>query len=185
MQQQERLSAYMDGQEINRDFTEKLCSTAELQQKWANYHHIRSIMRGEELLLGSDFSAKMATLLEQEQIEAEKTKGVLLKLKRWSTPVMQAGIAASVCLVAVFGVNMMNASEEVAQAEQPVLQTLPFSNSVQQVSYNAPATDQPTQEQLEYQQRRLDALLQNHEWQRRANAGKERLVEDEKDKDKE
>lgn len=169
MQHKETLSAYMDGHNINGEFTDTLCNSAELQQKWANYHTIRSVMRGEEQILGSDFSAKMAELLENEEIETAKPekKGLLLKLKRWSTPIMQAGIAASVCLVAVLGVNMMNSSDEVAQTEQPILQTLPFSNSVQPVSYNAPAKEQPTEEQLEYQQRRINALLQNHELQRR------------------
>lgn len=179
MQNREQLSAYMDGHDVNGEFTETLCRDSELQQQWANYHTIRSVMRGEEQLLGADFSAKMAALLEDEEIETaqpkaengEAKKGLLLKLKRWSTPLMQAGIAASVCLVAVLGVNMMNGSDEVAQVEQPVLQTLPFSNSVQQVSYNAPAKEQPTQEQLEYQQRRINALLQNHELQRRTNVG--------------
>lgn len=98
----------------------------------------------------------------------EKPKGLLLKLKRWGTPLLQAGVAASVCLVAVFGVNSFNANNEVAQT-QPVLQTLPFSNSVEAVSYNAPAKDQPTAEQLELQQRKINALLENHELQRRTN----------------
>lgn len=173
MQNRETLSAYMDGHNINGEFTDTLCEDAELQQKWANYHTIRSVMRSEEPLLGADFSAKMAMLLENEVIEpvtdspkAEK-RGMLLKLKGWGTPLMQAGIAASVCLVAVLGVNLMQSESEVAQAEQPVLQTLPFSNSVQQVSYNAPAKEQPTAAQLEDQQRRINALLQNHELQRR------------------
>lgn len=173
MQNRETLSAYMDGHNINGEFTDTLCEDAELQQKWANYHTIRSVMRGEAPLLGADFSTKMATLLENEVIgpvtdspKVEK-RGMLLKLKGWGTPLMQAGIAASVCLVAVLGVNLMQSESEVAQAEQPVLQTLPFSNSVQQVSYNAPAKEQPTAAQLEDQQRRINALLQNHELQRR------------------
>lgn len=180
MQQRETLSAYMDGYNVNGEFTDTLCSNPELQEKWADYHAIRSIMRGEEQILGADFSAKMAELIENEEIEktAEvveqntEKRGLLLKLKRWSTPLMQAGIAASVCFVAVVGVNMMN-SEEVAQVEQPALQTLPFSNSVQPVSYNSPASEQPTQEQVENQQRRVNALLQNHELQRRTQLNKE------------
>ncbi|MDH2998141.1 transcriptional regulator [Pasteurellaceae bacterium LFhippo2] len=175
MQQKETLSAYMDGHNVNGEFTDTLCNSAELKQTWANYHAIRSVMRGEEMLLGNDFSAKMEALLENEEIEkaqpAEQKRGLVLKLKRWGTPLMQAGIAASVCLVAVLGVNMFNATDEVAQAEQPVLQTLPFSNSAQQVSYNAPAKVQPTAEQLEHQQRRINELLQNHELQRRTNVG--------------
>lgn len=186
MQQRENLSAYMDGHNVNGEFTDTLCNSPELQQKWANYHAIRSVMRGEELLLGGDFSAKMADLIENEQIEKAEAqpekRGLLLKLKSWSTPLMQAGIAASVCLVAVFGVNMMNANQDVAQAEQPVLQTLPFSNSVEAVSYNAPAKEQPTVEQLESQQQRINALLQNHELQRRTAVGQVGLSAEEKQK---
>lgn len=186
MQQRENLSAYMDGHNVNGEFTDTLCNSPELQQKWANYHAIRSVMRGEELLLGADFSAKMADLIENEKIEKAEAqpekRGLLLKLKSWSTPLMQAGIAASVCLVAVFGVNMMNANQDVAQAEQPVLQTLPFSNSVEAVSYNAPAKEQPTVEQLESQQQRINALLQNHELQRRTAVGQVGLSAEEKQK---
>lgn len=186
MQQRENLSAYMDGHNVNGEFTDTLCNSPELQQKWANYHAIRSVMRGEELLLGADFSAKMVDLIENEEIEKAEAqpekRGLLLKLKSWSTPLMQAGIAASVCLVAVFGVNMMNANQDVAQAEQPVLQTLPFSNSVEAVSYNAPAKEQPTVEQLESQQQRINALLQNHELQRRTAVGQVGLSAEEKQK---
>lgn len=188
-QQNERLSAYMDGQDLEMDFVDTLANSPELKQKWASYHTIRSVMQGDEIILGADFSAKMEALLENEEIESlsseEKTeqpkKGLLLKLKRWGTPIMQAGIAASVCLVAVLGVNSMNAKEEVAQV-QPVLQTLPFSNSVEAVSYNAPANDQPTAEQLELQQRKINALLENHELQRRTSVNNVTLTEAEKQK---
>lgn len=170
--QHEYLSAYMDEQDVDKEFVETLTNSPELQQKWASYHTIRNVMQGDEIILGADFSAKMKALLENEEIESqanvEKPKGLLLKLKRWGTPLLQAGVAASVCLVAVFSVNSFNANNEVAQT-QPVLQTLPFSNSVEAVSYNAPAKDQPTAEQLELQQRKINALLENHELQRRTN----------------
>ncbi|MGQ8820556.1 sigma-E factor negative regulatory protein [Bibersteinia trehalosi] len=194
MQQRETLSAYMDGHDVNGEFTDTLCASSELQQKWADYHAIRSIMRGEEQLLGADFSAKMAALIEKEEIETavagdlnattEKPRGLLLQLKRWSTPLMQAGIAASVCFAAVVGVNLMNAESEVAQVEQPVLQTLPFSNSVQPVSYNSPASEQPTVEQIEAQQRRVNALLQNHELQRRTHLNNDNSKEQTAEVDK-
>ena len=181
MQQKETLSAYMDGQKTESGFAETLANSPELKQKWANYHTIRSVMLGEEILLGQDFSAKMEALIENESFEkqAEKPRGLLVKLKRWSTPIMQAGIAASVCLVAVLGVNMVNSNNEVAQTES-TLQTVPFSNAVQAVSYNAPAKDIATSDKLEQQQRRLDTLLQNHELQRRTNTAV--LTEEEKAK---
>lgn len=173
MQQNEILSAYMDGQKVADDFAEKIAGDPALKQKWASYHTIRSVMQGEEILLGNDFSAKMEALLENEEFEkgAEQPRGrgvlLKLKLKRWSMPLMQAGIAASVCLVAVLGVNFMNASDEVVQNEG-ALQTIPFlGNAGQAVSYNAPEKDLATNERLEQQQRLIDALLQNHELQQR------------------
>ena len=167
MQQKETLSAYMDGQANGIEFADTLTNSPELKAKWASYHTIRNVMQGEEVLLGADFSAEMETLLENETIESiqEKPRGLMVKLKRWATPIMQAGIAASVCLVAL-GVNMMNSTDEVAQTE-PALQTMPFSNAVQAVSCNAPSKDLVTPEKLEQQQRRLDSLLQNYEIQRR------------------
>lgn len=188
MQQNERLSAYMDGQSVDADFVETLTNSPELKQKWASYHTIRSVMQGDEIILGDDFSAKMEALLENEEIEStsqktEQPKGLLLKLKRWGTPIMQVGIAASVCLVAVLGVNSINSNDEIAQTQQPLLKTLPFTNSIEAVSYNAPAQDQPTAEQLEIQQRRINALLENHELQRRTNnANNVILSEEEKAK---
>lgn len=181
MQQKEALSAYMDGHDVSGEFTDTLCNDADLQQKWAHYHAICSIMRNEEVILGSDFSNKLATLLEDEHIEPvpmKKERG--LTLKRWSMPIIQTGIAASVCLVAVLSVNYFNSNNEVAQAEQPVLQTMPFSNSIEAVSYNSPAKDQPTESQLEQQQRRINALLQNHELQRRSANNQVGLNEAEK-----
>ena len=168
MQQTETLSAYMDGQANGIEFAYTLTNSPELKAKWASYHMIRNVMQGEEVLLNADFSTKMETLLENETIESiqEKPRGLMVKLKRWVTPIMQAGIAASVCLVALVGVNIMNSSEDVAQTE-PTLKTIPFSNAVQAVSYNAPSKDLVTPEKLEQQQHRLDSLLQNYEIQRR------------------
>lgn len=181
MQHKEALSAYMDGYNVKGEFTDTLCQSNELKQTWENYHTIRSIMRNEQPLLGHDFSVKMEMLIENEQIEQvikPERRGLLLKLKKWSTPLMQAGIAASVCLVAVVGVNVMQENDnEVAQIEQPVLQTLPFSNSVQQVSYNVPEKEQLTAEQLEYEQHRINILLQNHELQLRMTEKSEEIAE--------
>ena len=114
MQQKETLSAYMDGQANGIEFADTLTNSPELKAKWASYHTIRNVMQGEEVLLGADFSAKIETLLENETIESiqEKPRGLMVKLKRWATPIMQAGIAASVCLVALVGVNMMNSTDD-------------------------------------------------------------------------
>ncbi|MDP8052386.1 sigma-E factor negative regulatory protein [Pasteurella atlantica] len=138
MQQNKDLSAYIDGEWVEGNFTEALCSSTDLQQKWQHYHTVRSVMRGEDLLLGRDFSEKMEALIENEEMDLQpKTQRMGLKVKRWVMPFMQVGIAASVCFVAVLGVNVMtNSNENEFVQDQPILQTLPFTNSIQQVSLN-------------------------------------------------
>ena len=50
------------------------------------------------------------------------------------------------------------------------MQTLPFNNAVQEVSYNAPSKDTLTSDQLEKKSRRIGAMLQNYELQRRMHS---------------
>lgn len=121
-QHRENLSAYMDGYEVENHFAEQLSRSRELETKWRNYHLIRDVMRQEAILLDKSFSEQMVSLIENEPViarnEAEKPKGILLKLKRWSLPLMQAGIAASVCLIAVLSVNIFSQDDQIAQTEQ-------------------------------------------------------------------
>lgn len=182
--QKELLSAYMDGEQVNPTFTEQLCQDAELQESWEDFHTIRSIMRKESnIVLGADFTAKMESLIATEEIqvpnamtsqplpqEVENTP-FMQKLKAWFMPITQVAVAASVCLVAVLGVQSFNAKSTVQSAvDAPVLQTLPFNNGVQEVSYNAPSKDVMTAEQLEQKNKRIGAMLQSYELQRRVYA---------------
>ena len=182
--QKELLSAYMDGEQVNPTFTEQLCQDAELQESWEDFHTIRSIMRQESnVVLGADFTAKMESLIATEEIqvpnamtsqplpqEVENTP-FMQKLKAWFMPITQVAVAASVCLVAVLGVKSFNAKSTVQSAvDAPVLQTLPFNNGVQEVSYNAPSKDVMTAEQLEQKNKRIGAMLQSYELQRRVYA---------------
>jgi len=182
--QKELLSAYMDGEQVNPTFTEQLCQDAELQESWEDFHTIRSIMRKESnVVLGADFTAKMESLIATEEIqvpnamtsqplpqEVENTP-FMQKLKAWFMPITQVAVAASVCLVAVLGVQSFNAKSTVQSVvDAPVLQTLPFNNGVQEVSYNAPSKDVMTAEQLEQKNKRIGAMLQSYELQRRVYA---------------
>mgnify|MGYP000960837611 FL=1 len=182
--QKELLSAYMDGEQVNPTFTEQLCQDAELQESWEDFHTIRSIMRKESsVVLGADFTAKMESLIATEEIQVsnamtsqplpQEVENTLFmqKLKAWFMPITQVAVAASVCLVAVLGVQSFNAKSTVQSAvDSPVLQTLPFNNGVQEVSYNAPSKDVMTAEQLEQKNKRIGAMLQSYELQRRVYA---------------
>ena len=182
--QKELLSAYMDGEQVNPTFTEQLCQDAELQESWEDFHTIRSIMRKESnVVLGADFTAKMESLIATEEIQVPnamtsqplpqevENAPFMQKLKAWFMPITQVAVAASVCLVAVLGVQSFNAKSTVQSAvDAPVLQTLPFNNGVQEVSYNAPSKDVMTAEQLEQKNKRIGAMLQSYELQRRVYA---------------
>ena len=182
--QKELLSAYMDGEQVNPTFTEQLCQDAELQESWEDFHTIRSIMRKESsVVLGADFTAKMESLIATEEIQVSnamtsqplpqevENAPFMQKLKAWFMPITQVAVAASVCLVAVLGVQSFNSKSTVQSAvDAPVLQTLPFNNGVQEVSYNAPSKDVMTAEQLEQKNKRIGAMLQSYELQRRVYA---------------
>ena len=182
--QKELLSAYMDGEQVNPTFTEQLCQDAELQESWEDFHTIRSIMRQESnVVLGADFTTKMESLIATEEIQVSnamtsqplpqevENAPFMQKLKAWFMPITQVAVAASVCLVAVLGVQSFNAKSTVQSAvDAPVLQTLPFNNGVQEVSYNAPSKDVMTAEQLEQKNKRIGAMLQSYELQRRVYA---------------
>ncbi|VEH65149.1 sigma-E factor negative regulatory protein [Rodentibacter pneumotropicus] len=161
--QKELLSACMDGEQVDAAFIEELCEDESLHRSWATYHVARAVMRKESaVILGTDFTAKMADLIEREEIEKteiiqsqptpEETQRLpfMRKFKSFFAPMAQIAVAAGVCLVAVLGVQSFNAKNDVSNApETPILQTLPFNNAVQEVSYNAPTKDVATTDQME------------------------------------
>ena len=95
----------------------------------------------------------MADLIELEEVkhveitvsqptpEEADSLPFVQKLKAFFAPMTQIAVAAGVCLVAVVGVQSFNAKSTSVTPENPVLQTLPFNSSVQEVSYNAPTKD--------------------------------------------
>lgn len=183
--QKEQLSAYMDGEQVKTDLTDALLRDEELQVSWHSFHTVRSVMRKESaVFLGGDFTAKMADLIELEDVkkvdviavsqpepEDAHNSAFMQKLKAFFAPMTQVAVAAGVCLVAVLGVQSFNSKNEASNLpEAPVLQTLPFNNAVQEVSYNAPSKDTLTSDQLEKKSRRIGAMLQNYELQRRMHS---------------
>ena len=177
--QKELLSAYMDGEEVSAELTEQLCQDKDSQESWVAYHTVRAVMRKESpVLLGADFTAKIELeevkhveiTVSQPTPEEADSLPFVQKLKAFFAPMTQIAVAAGVCLVAVVGVQSFNAKSTSVTPENPVLQTLPFNNSVQEVSYNAPTKDVATSEQVEQKNRRIGTMLQNYELQRRMHA---------------
>lgn len=183
--QKELLSAYIDGEQVNAEFTEMLCQDQELQATWSRFHTIRSVIREESaVLLDADFTAKMEALIAAEELppvaitqsqplpQEVEDSPFMQKLKAMFMPLAQISVAASVCLVAVLGTqSVMVAKNSDQNLVQPqVLQTLPLNSDVQEVSYNAPVKDVITSEQMEKRNRKINAILQDYEGQRRIHA---------------
>ena len=108
--QKELLSAYMDGEEVSAELTEQLCQDKDSQESWAAYHTVRAVMRKESpVLLGADFTAKMADLIELEEVkhveitvsqptpEEADSLPFVQKLKAFFAPMTQIAVAAGVC----------------------------------------------------------------------------------------
>lgn len=171
------VSTLMDGEEINSSALQKISQDPELKKSWQNYHLIRDIMRKEsDFILGDDFTKSVAAALDEEAAPIQvsqhklpkKSASFWKKLKPAGMPLMQLGIAASVCLVAVFGVQQF--SKKPTENAIPVLQTLPFNNQVQDVSYNVPHQFIVTPQQMEEKNKQIGEMVQTYELQRRLYA---------------
>lgn len=114
-QQQEKLSAFMDGEIDGNDIIEAIKQDEALQAKWQRYHVIRGAMRKEASVAPAlDITASVAAALESEPAI------VAPKVSRWrAIPVLgnvvpfakqsgQFAVAASVAVAMILGVQHFN-----------------------------------------------------------------------------
>ena len=81
------------------------------------------------------------------------------------------GIAAGVSLAVLLGVQHYNAPQEgVAEPESPVFNTLPLGGQASPVSFGVPNEGNNAQQQIQQQRKRINAILQDYELQRRLHA---------------
>ncbi|MEW9798762.1 sigma-E factor negative regulatory protein [Alteromonas sp. CYL-A6] len=114
-QQQEKLSAFMDGEIDGDHIIDDISANEALQAKWRRYHVIRSGLR-KEASVGAhlDITANVAAMLENEPAI------VAPKRSRWrSVPLVsnvipfakqsgQFAVAASVAVAVILGVQQLN-----------------------------------------------------------------------------
>lgn len=114
-QQQEKLSAFMDGEAEDDKIIDAIKHDAALQAKWQRYHVIRGTMRKEASVAPEmDITASIAAAL------ADEPAIVAPKESRWrSIPIIgnvvpfatqsgQFAVAASVALAVILGVQHLN-----------------------------------------------------------------------------
>ena len=188
--QKEQLSALMDGESLDSDLLDELTQDKALQQKWESYHLIRDTLRGDTGdVMHFDIASRVMAALEDDPArqavplipESQPAPHLwqkmpfLNKVRPWASQLTQIGVAACVSLAVIVGVQHYNTASEAnpAQPETPVFNTLPMMGKASPVSLGVPSdatADTGQQQQVQEQRRRINAMLQDYELQRRLHA---------------
>jgi len=189
--QKEQLSALMDGESLDSELLNALSNDKSLQQNWESYHLIRDVMRGDSSdVLHFDISTNVMAaiakeparyavpLIAESQPQPEQWQKMPFwhRVRPWASHLTQAGLAACVSLAVIVGVQQYNGTPETdLQPESPVFNTLPMIGKASPVSLGVPsdaaAPGSSAQAQAQEQRRRINAMLQDYELQRRLHAG--------------
>jgi sigma-E factor negative regulatory protein RseA len=177
-------SEIFDGEvELSKQVLEEL-----EHDKFVRYAMIGDVMRSkQEATLTIDITASVAAALDNEPTYAmtpEKTAQSEIRsndavndvatptnvvtLSRYRKPLAQFAIAASVCLVALIGVNN-NVQQDAMPNTLPTLQSTPLTGGLSPVSLSTeqPALENASQGLRELQQQRIGALVLEHQRQSR------------------
>ncbi len=187
--QKEQLSALMDGETLDSEVLNELSRSPEMQKTWESYHLIRDTLRGDTSdVLHFDISARVMAAIENEPVsqatplipEAQPAPHQWQKMpfwnkvRPWASQLTQMGVAACVSLAVIVGVQQYNNQSEVnQQPEAPVFNTLPMMGKASPVSLGIPSDASAgagQQQQVQEQRRRINAMLQDYELQRRLHS---------------
>ncbi|ATF48533.1 anti-sigma-E factor RseA [Citrobacter werkmanii] len=188
--QKEKLSALMDGETLDTELLKELTHDPEMQKTWESYHLIRDSMRGDTAdVLHFDISDRVMAAIADEPVrqtaplipEAQpaphqwQKMPFLKKMRPWAAQLTQMGVAACVSLAVIVGVQHYNGQSETSQQpETPVFNTLPMMGKASPVSLGVPsdatASSGGQQQQVQEQRRRINAMLQDYELQRRLHS---------------
>lgn len=187
--QKEQLSALMDGETLDNELMSALSKDVALQKNWESYHLIRDTLRGDvPQQLDFDISARVMAaidnepaknitrLIPEEQPVPEQVAAMPFwaKLRPWAAQITQVGLAACVSLAVIIGVQQYNKPADMPSQDSPVFNTLPMMGQASPVSLGVPTDNAGTQlnanQQVQDQRRRVNALLQDYELQRRLHA---------------
>lgn len=190
--QKEQLSALMDGESVDNQLLAELSQDASLQKNWESYHLIRDTLRGDvPQLLNFDIAERVMAAIEQEPaqrithlIAEEQPKPAEAaampfwgRVRPWAAQITQVGLAACVSLAVIVGVQQYNKPVQ-QSADTPAFNTLPIMGQASPVSLGVPADNaisSGANQQVQDQRRRVNALLQDYELQRRLHADQLKL----------
>lgn len=189
--QKEQLSALMDGESLDSELLNELSKDKTLQQSWQDYHLIRDVIRGDSsdvlhfdistnvmAAIANEPARRSVPLITESQPKPEQWERMPFwhRVRPWASHLTQAGLAACVSLAVIVGVQQYNGtSESELQSDSPVFNTMPMIGKASPVSLGVPSDasipGSATQVQMQEQRRRINAMLQDYELQRRLHAG--------------
>ncbi len=191
--QKEQLSALMDGEMLDSELLNNISGDERLQETWQSYHLIRDTMRGDTSkdILNIDISAGVMAAIANEPVHRAtpsieesqpaphqwQRMSFWKKMRPWASHITQIGVAACVSLAVIVGVQQYNSpsTDSDGQSEAPAFNTLPMMGKASPVSLGVPSGNEVStqggqQQQLQEQRRRINAMLQDYELQRRLHA---------------
>lgn len=193
--QKEQLSALMDGEVLDNALLSALSQDVQLQQRWTSYHLIRDTLRGDTgdvlhfdiadrvaAAIAAEPARKISTLIPEAQPEPESVAKMPFwqKLRPWTAQITQIGVAACVSLAVIVGVQHYNqpAGSAAESSDAPAFNTLPMMGKASPVSLGVPSDvfdTNSTNQQVQDQRRRVNAMLQDYELQRRLHTDRMQL----------
>jgi len=181
-QQQEKLSAFLDGETLEegeaRSVVSQLMADPDAQDKWKRYHLVRDCLRNEKIVdMDFDVSAKVAAALASElAIVAPKRRWVEFPIVSSVIPLVkqsgQLAVAACVTAVMIFSYQSYNQPE----VSQPFLSAPPVAGpqgGLAPVSLERTrSVSRDDMSVLMEQRRQINALIEDHQRQLKLkNAG--------------
>jgi len=176
----EKVSSSVDGYELSDDVLDELANDSQLSDTWERYHLIGSVMRDEIAdNVYMDISAKVAEEIALEptilapQAKSSYVSQLSAKIVQFAKPLGQMAIAASAAGLMIVGVQQNNMADNQIIPTQ-VIQTNPLGGIAEPVSFNYEQNNVVSQKQAYIeQQRRFQALLNDHHQQIKLTASSE------------
>ncbi|HDN2511967.1 MULTISPECIES: anti-sigma-E factor RseA [Providencia] len=185
--QREKLSAMMDGEALDLELVNAISCDSTLKQRWESYHLIRDTLRNDTgNVIHFDIASNVAAALENEavrinpQVVVESqpepaTWGAFPfwgKIRPWASQITQIGVAACVSLAVIVGVQQYNQSNAVdSTVDEPMFNTIPVGSGAPvslNISDNQLFGNEQQLQQVEQQNQRINAMLQQYEIERRS-----------------
>jgi len=168
----ETVSSLVDSYQVNDDLFDEIVKDSHLSDTWDRYHLIGDVIRDEvPEAINIDLSLNIANAIADEPtvlapvVKVSLPEAVKAKVIQFAKPFGQVAIAASAAGLMIFNVQQNVADNESFTPNQ-IVQMNPLGGVAEPVSWNYQQNDKVSQKQaFVEQQRRFQALLQDHQQQ--------------------